>query len=211
MHGSLALKLRVLRAEQALTIEQAAERASVTPETISDAERGRRHPYLPTLRKLAKAYKVPVEELLSAEEEKQEEPAPLGEAAKRRAALDAIKSDYREAADALNRFSALWERRLEGGALDRELVRAFLEAATGYLPSAEVAMIDELLALAPIVGTTDGGEISVAQMAESVMYPAVMRLNEIGRKIQVRADAAEAANAVDFEARREALLSRLAG
>src|SRR5215203_174177 len=67
-HGSLALKLRVLRAEKALTIEQAAARAGVTPETISDAERGRRHPYLPTLRKLAKAYNVPVEELLSAEE-----------------------------------------------------------------------------------------------------------------------------------------------
>jgi transcriptional regulator with XRE-family HTH domain len=77
MHRSLALKLRVLRAERALTIEQAAERAGVTPETISDAERGRRHPYLPTLRKLADAYEVPVEELLSAEE--QEEPVPLGE------------------------------------------------------------------------------------------------------------------------------------
>jgi transcriptional regulator with XRE-family HTH domain len=67
-HGSLALKLRVLRAEKALTIEQAAARAGVTPETISDAERGRRHPYLPTLRKLAAAYDVPVEELLAEEE-----------------------------------------------------------------------------------------------------------------------------------------------
>ena len=42
-HESLALKLRVLRAERALTIEQAARQAGVTPETISDAERGRRH------------------------------------------------------------------------------------------------------------------------------------------------------------------------
>lgn len=66
-HGSLALKLRVLRAKEALTIEQAAARARVTPETISDAERGRRHPYLPTLRKLAEAYDVPVEELLAEE------------------------------------------------------------------------------------------------------------------------------------------------
>ncbi len=66
--GSLALRLRVLRAERALTIEQAAARAGVMPETVSDAERGRRHPYLPTLKKLAKAYDVPVEELLGAEE-----------------------------------------------------------------------------------------------------------------------------------------------
>src|SRR5829696_4059368 len=76
-HRSLALKLRVLRAERALTIEQAAERAGVTPETISDAERGRRHPYLPTLRKLARAYEVPVEELLA---EEPQEPALAGKA-----------------------------------------------------------------------------------------------------------------------------------
>jgi len=66
---SLALKLRVLRAERALTIEEAAKQAGVTPETISDAERGRRHPYLPTLRKLAAGYQVPVEELLELEDE----------------------------------------------------------------------------------------------------------------------------------------------
>ena len=77
-HRLLALKLRVLRAERALTIEQAAARAGVTPETVSDAERGRRHPYLPTLRKLAKAYDVPVEELLGAEAEREEEPVLVG-------------------------------------------------------------------------------------------------------------------------------------
>jgi transcriptional regulator with XRE-family HTH domain len=71
-HRSLALQLRVLRAERALTIEQAAARAGVTPETISDAERGRRHPYLPTLRKLAAGYGVPVEELLASEAEESE-------------------------------------------------------------------------------------------------------------------------------------------
>jgi len=78
--GSLALKLRVLRAERALTIEQVAARAGVTPETISDAERGRRHPYLPTLRKLASAYDVPVEELLAREAEEPVPSVPLSEA-----------------------------------------------------------------------------------------------------------------------------------
>jgi transcriptional regulator with XRE-family HTH domain len=80
--GSLALKLRVLRAERALTIEQAAEKAGVTPETISDAERGRRHPYLPTLRKIAQGYGVPIEELLAREAE---EPALAGAPGKDRA------------------------------------------------------------------------------------------------------------------------------
>jgi transcriptional regulator with XRE-family HTH domain len=212
LHGSLATRLRVLRAERGLTVRDAAGLSGVAKETISQIERGERHPYDRTLAKLARAYEVPVEELLSVEEEKQEESAPLGEAAKRPAKLDDIKSDYREAADALNQFSALWERRLERGELDRERVRAFLEAATGYLPSADVAMIDELLALTPIIGTTQDDGISDAMKVESVMYPAVTRLNKIGRKIQALADATEAANVVNFEARRdEALLSRLAG
>lgn len=72
-YRSLALRLRVLRAERGWTLNQAAERAGVQPETISDAEHGKRRPYAPTLAKIAAAYGVPVEELL-------EEPVPLGEA-----------------------------------------------------------------------------------------------------------------------------------
>ena len=64
MQGSLAARLRVLRAEQGLTQRQAAARAGVTPETISDLERGKRHAYMPTLAKIAKGYGVPVEDLL---------------------------------------------------------------------------------------------------------------------------------------------------
>jgi transcriptional regulator with XRE-family HTH domain len=86
-HGSLALKLRVLRAERALTIEQAASLAGVTPETVSDAERGRRRPYLPTLRKLAAAYGVPVGELLASEAEEPE--AALAASGKAEPAQDA--------------------------------------------------------------------------------------------------------------------------
>jgi transcriptional regulator with XRE-family HTH domain len=72
MQRSLATRLRILRAERGLTQEQAAELAHVTPETLSDLERGRRRAYTPTLAKIAKGYGVPVEELL-------EEPVPLGE------------------------------------------------------------------------------------------------------------------------------------
>jgi transcriptional regulator with XRE-family HTH domain len=64
MGESLARKLRVLRAERGWTLHQAAERAGVQPETISDAEHGKRRPYTPTLTKVARGYGVPVEELL---------------------------------------------------------------------------------------------------------------------------------------------------
>jgi transcriptional regulator with XRE-family HTH domain len=112
-HGSLALKLRVLRAERALTIEQAAAKAGVTPETVSDAERGRRHPYLPTLRKLAAAYDVPVEELLAREAE---EPVLAGAPGKAEApqagpslldkALGAARRDAQLDAQAIARLGA---------------------------------------------------------------------------------------------------------
>jgi len=72
MHESLATKLRVLRAERGLTVRQVAELSGVAKETISQIERGERHPYDRTLAKLAHAYDVPVEELL-------EEPVAIAE------------------------------------------------------------------------------------------------------------------------------------
>jgi transcriptional regulator with XRE-family HTH domain len=71
--GSLAERLRVLRAQRGMTLVEAAEQAGVGRDTLSDLERGRRHPVVPTLAKIAQGYGVPVEELL-------EEPALAGKA-----------------------------------------------------------------------------------------------------------------------------------
>src|SRR5215211_8334103 len=73
MQGSLARKLRVLRAERGLTLRQAAEQAGVRPGTLSELERGLHRPHDITLSRVAKGYGIPVEELL-------EEPVPLAEA-----------------------------------------------------------------------------------------------------------------------------------
>jgi transcriptional regulator with XRE-family HTH domain len=64
MSGSLAERLRILRAQRGMTLIEAAEQAGVGRDTLSDLERGRRHPVLPTLAKIAQGYGVPVEELL---------------------------------------------------------------------------------------------------------------------------------------------------
>ncbi len=69
--GSLPHRLRVLRAERGLTLREAASRTGVAKETISDIERGLRHPHDPTLAKIAKGYGVSVGDLL-------EEPALAG-------------------------------------------------------------------------------------------------------------------------------------
>ena len=73
MHGSLPAKLQVLRARQGLTLIEAAEKIGIGRDTLSDLERGNRHPVMPTLAKIAKGYGVSVEDLL-------EEPVPSGEA-----------------------------------------------------------------------------------------------------------------------------------
>jgi transcriptional regulator with XRE-family HTH domain len=73
MQESLGRRLRLMRAERGLSLREAARRAGVVKETISDIERGKTHPYDVTLAKLAEAYEVPIEELL-------EDPVPLVEA-----------------------------------------------------------------------------------------------------------------------------------
>jgi transcriptional regulator with XRE-family HTH domain len=64
MQTSLGRKLRVLRAERGLTLREAASRTGVAKETISDIERGLRHPHDVTLSKLARGYEVSVVDLL---------------------------------------------------------------------------------------------------------------------------------------------------
>ncbi len=67
MPGPIAVKLRDLRAERGLTQKQAAELARVTPRTLMDLESGKRPPYMPTLTRIARAYGVPLAELVEEE------------------------------------------------------------------------------------------------------------------------------------------------
>src|SRR5688500_7497474 len=67
MHRSLPARLRVLRARRGLTLIDAAEKIGIGRDTLSDLERGNRHPVMPTLAKIAEGYGVPVEALLEEE------------------------------------------------------------------------------------------------------------------------------------------------
>ncbi len=70
---SLAMKLRVLRAERQLSLRKASEVTGVDKVSLSRFERGLTHPQDRTLAKIAEGYGIPVEELM-------EEPALLGKA-----------------------------------------------------------------------------------------------------------------------------------
>ena len=73
MQESLARKLRVLRAERGITLQEAEELTGVTRETLGALEHGQRGAYTNTLQKIADGYGITVGELL-------EEPVPLAEA-----------------------------------------------------------------------------------------------------------------------------------
>jgi transcriptional regulator with XRE-family HTH domain len=112
MQESLGRRLRLMRAERGLSLREAARRAGVVKETISEIERGKTHPYDVTLAKLAKAYDVPLEELL------EEEPVPLGEALlpPGPASLEEgppKKGEWREAVDEARDFRTRAPERLE--------------------------------------------------------------------------------------------------
>jgi transcriptional regulator with XRE-family HTH domain len=64
MEELLPRKLRVLRAERGLTLLEVAAKAGIGRDTLSYIEQGRRHPSMPTLKKIADAYGVPVEDLI---------------------------------------------------------------------------------------------------------------------------------------------------
>jgi XRE family transcriptional regulator, regulator of sulfur utilization len=67
MPGAIARKLRSLREERGLTQKEAAKLANVSQLTLIRLESGKRDPYMPTVTKLAKAYGVPLEELVEEE------------------------------------------------------------------------------------------------------------------------------------------------
>jgi transcriptional regulator with XRE-family HTH domain len=67
MPQPIAVKLRVLREDLGLTRKEAAELANVSQVTLIRLESGKRDPYMPTVTKLARAYDVPLEELVEEE------------------------------------------------------------------------------------------------------------------------------------------------
>ena len=67
MPQPIAVKLKVLREERSLTQKEAAELAEVSELTLYRLESGKQTPYMPTVTKIARAYGVPLEELLEEE------------------------------------------------------------------------------------------------------------------------------------------------
>jgi transcriptional regulator with XRE-family HTH domain len=135
---SLGHKLRVLRAERGLTLREAASRTGVAKETISDIERGTRHPHDVTLSKLAKGYGVPVEGLL-------EEPVPLAEAPEEAGpARKPLAHLYDGARKGIETFCDHWEHLLEVGDLNRQSLEELRIGIDSFNPVVDALAAAEL-------------------------------------------------------------------
>src|SRR5215216_5195840 len=64
MQGSLALRLRLLRVQRGLTLQEASDEIGIDRHTLSSIERGTQEPHAPTLKKIAEGYGVAIENLL---------------------------------------------------------------------------------------------------------------------------------------------------
>jgi transcriptional regulator with XRE-family HTH domain len=176
MQESLGHRLRLMRVERGLSLREAARRAGVVKETISDIERGHTHPYDVTLAKLAKAYEVPVEELL--------EPVPLGEAP--REAGPPEKSEEERRSGYLRSWRAFvyklvhrWEQNPPKSSREIAVV---LDAMQALLDEGAFERPPEQIT------TSDKGEIS-EWLDLSLLFQGIDRLNQIADAVEADAEA----------------------
>jgi transcriptional regulator with XRE-family HTH domain len=194
MQESLGHKLRLMRAERGLSLREAARRAGVVKETISDIERGHTHPYDVTLAKLAKVYDIPLEELLEepALAGKVEAPIGAGQAEALTAEVTQIQQWYRARRDGLVLLCERWEQRLAslGEDPDGEMLREMLDDMTivgTYLTDFfEKAAIDETAEIWTALGSVDNKGAFATATKVSIMKPALERWQRLSNEVHRR-------------------------
>jgi|SRR5829696_2330893 len=205
MQGSLARKLRVLRAERGLTLRQAAEQAGVRPGTLSELERGLHRPHDITLSRVAKGYGIDVEDLL-------EEPALAGKAEAPREAGSAnarqlfaehqARAAWQRAFDESRRFRSqakmrlgeqlsLWEAAKHEGASYEER-RKFLDA-TGRILNEASSVSRELMQNlgGGLAGTAESGPSTYwteCQEADTLYRELLGMVGDAGLSVHPRAE-----------------------
>src|SRR5215210_2443927 len=193
MQGSLAMRLRVLRAERGLSLTEAAERAGIQRQTLALLERGERHPHDPTLAKIAKGYGVPVDELL-------EEPVPAGkaEAPPEQAGQNAltakiveIQDTYQSRLQGLKVLTERWETRLRvfGDDITQQTLENMAIEGTCMTDFFLEAALEEMAKIALMIGQVrpedlaNGAAFELAAQV-SIMRPAYERWRTLGDEIQ---------------------------
>ena len=202
MHESLPQTLRVLRARRGWTLVEAAGRAGVGRDTLSDLERGRQHPSVPTLTKLAKGYGVPVEELLEepvlAGKAEASEPRPsasgvhhgvtdVGEEARDESwpkTVAEARAKFLPIAAILEDYCRAYEQLSERTVLNEEDVRAFVHTAVELKDYHKAALEGELVDLSYAMGRKLSQKEQLGDL--SVLRPAFNRYFKLMRDLVER-------------------------
>jgi transcriptional regulator with XRE-family HTH domain len=143
MRGSLAERLRALRAQDGLTLNEASVKIGVNRHTLRDLELGKREPYGPTIRKIAEAYNVSLAQLLEEQPPVPLDKVPKGETGQPQPStgtveefeqrlarvLEPVRAEALHDQQALNRFFASEgiERDYSGPTAEAEAWKRFLE------------------------------------------------------------------------------------
>jgi transcriptional regulator with XRE-family HTH domain len=127
MQGSLSSRLRLLRVQRGLTLQEASDVLGIDRHTLSSIERGTQTPHAPTLKKIAEGYGVPLENLLDLEEE-EKQAAVLATPGKVEAPLETQESPDQRSLSYVNAWATFvdelsgdieeWKYEETGGALD---------------------------------------------------------------------------------------------
>jgi transcriptional regulator with XRE-family HTH domain len=199
MSVDIGERIRSLRMARGLSQEEVARRTGIGLKSYGDLERGRtRDPHYSTLRGVARALGVRVEELL-------EEPVPLDEAPQgtgpteaeqQRPSLDQVREVFAPLADGLNHYCARWEEKLPSLQGTAEEVEDFfldcqdLGAIILRVLEIELRAIAEALDLASRYGSKSGlpldmrvGFIRGEAEQQSLMHEALGRYGAIGRAL----------------------------
>ena len=150
-------RIRALRTARGLSQEEVARRTGIGLKSYGDLERGRtRDPHYSTLRGVARALDIRVEELLA-------EPVAVGKAAaeappsaeqpplngwqeKRRDeavpgwVTEWLSPDFQRAREELNKYCREWTERQQRGELDLDAIERFFEDAERWSPVVESAL-----------------------------------------------------------------------
>ncbi len=196
MQGSLAERLRILRAREGLTLTEASERIGITRHTLSSLERGGQEPHYPTLAKIAKGYGVPVEELLEEPVSLAEAPSGAGltyeEAAEQlERRLARRNHSYIAIARGLIRYAQRWRQRLAAGDFDDYVLVELVADLEDFAPSVEANLAAERR------------ELAERYDEQSALRPAVEELSQLVREALRKADAEQADKLASIEGRLE--------
>ena len=170
MQGSLARKLRILRAERGLTQERAAGVIGITPETLSDLERGKRRAYGPTLSKIAKGYGISVGELI-------EEPALAGKIdASRETGLEDARriKRNRDAAERARKTVAYAREHFDLSDAEAEILRQYVQGFQN--PKPQPFAVVELM---PKDGSPDVDHDKVKDVLQQMIEEDMLYLEQV--------------------------------